>query len=229
MSKPAVFAIADLHMPGIHDKTMDIFGEHWEGHVEKIVEDWQSRVTQEDIVLIPGDISWAMTLDEAKEDLALLGRLPGKAVLLRGNHDYWWSSISRLRANLPEGVFAIQNDAIKIDDYIFCGSRGWTYPLDNEEDEKIYKRELERLSLSLKSMQRLRKDEQVIALLHFPPTDVTGEDSAVTDLLEEYGVDQVVYGHLHGPGGQMSFDGAKNGIQYHFVACDALDFKLLKL
>lgn len=229
MSKPVVYAIADLHMPGIHDKTMDIFGERWEGHVEKIVVDWQEKVKADDVVLIPGDISWAMTLDEVQNDLELLGQLPGKTVLLKGNHDFWWSSISRLRLSLPDGIYAIQNDAIKIGEYIFCGSRGWIYLPESPEDEKIYKRELKRLELSLKSMQRIRENEQIIALLHFPPTDATGADSAITSLLENYQVDQVVYGHLHGQSAQMAFSGSKNGVVYHFVACDALDFRLLKL
>ena len=146
-----IFAIADLHLPGEKDKSMDIFGPHWEGHFEKIKADWALKVDDEDIVLIPGDISWAMTLEGALEDLFSIGELPGYKVLLRGNHDYWWSSISKLRSVLPDKMYAVQNDALLIGDYVICGSRGWaiTEGETAEADKKIYERELMRMEMSL--------------------------------------------------------------------------------
>ena len=136
----SIFAIGDLHLPGGDKKPMDVFGAHWERHFERICADWQSRVKPEDIVLIPGDISWAMQLSDALNDLREIAKLPGTILLLRGNHDYWWSSLSQLRACLPENMHAVQNDAFDAGDCVFCGTRGWTIPLGQNataQDEKL--------------------------------------------------------------------------------------------
>ena len=124
----SVFAIGDLHLPGHAEKPMDVFGSHWDRHFETISENWRAKITHEDIVLIPGDISWAMQLSDAADDLAASGELPGTKLLLRGNHDYWWSSLSKLRAALPKSMHVIQNDAMLLDGRVFCGTRGWTFP-----------------------------------------------------------------------------------------------------
>ena len=139
----SIFAIGDLHLPGGDKKPMDVFGAHWERHFERICADWQSRVKPEDIVLIPGDISWAMQLGDALNDLREIAKLPGTILLLRGNHDYWWSSLSQLRACLPENMHAVQNDAFDAGECVFCGTRGWTIPLGQNaaaQDEKLYRR-----------------------------------------------------------------------------------------
>jgi hypothetical protein len=137
----SIFAIGDLHLPGGDDKPMQVFGAHWEGHWEKIRADWRARVTGEDAVLIPGDISWAMHLEDALPDLRAIGELPGRKILLRGNHDYWWGAISRVRDVLPPGMYALQNDALVLDGVAFCGSRGWTYPQNADgEDARLYDR-----------------------------------------------------------------------------------------
>ena len=152
----AVYAIADLHLPA-RQKPMDIFGEHWKDHFQRISEDWLGRVKPEDLVLLPGDLSWAMRLEEALEDLGSIGALPGTKLLLRGNHDYWWSSIGRVRRALPEGMFALQNDSMLIGGRLYAGSRGWTLPgpESTEEDLRIYTRERMRLEMSLKHARRL--------------------------------------------------------------------------
>ena len=123
-----IFAIGDLHLPGGEKKPMDVFGAHWENHFERISSDWRDKVSQEDVVLIPGDISWAMQLGDALEDLERISQLPGKKLILRGNHDFWWSSLTQLRCSLPPGMHALQNDAYDAGDVVFCGSRGWTLP-----------------------------------------------------------------------------------------------------
>ena len=223
----SVFAIGDLHLPGHDQKPMDVFGSHWDRHFETISENWRKKIGQDDLVLIPGDISWAMQLAEAKDDLDAIGRLPGTKLLLRGNHDYWWSSLSKLRAILPEKMHVIQNDALAIGGHIFCGTRGWNFPTAqqplNEQDEKIYQRELMRLRMSLDHAKKL-DGEDVTVMLHFPPLFADGLGTAFTDILEEYGVQHVVYGHLHGAGIKIGFEGEREGIQYHLVSCDALGF-----
>ena len=150
-----IYAISDLHLSTSCDKPMDIFGGNWEGYTEKIIENWTSKITDDDLVLIAGDISWAMRLEETKTDFEWIDKLPVKKINIKGNHEYWWKSISAVREALPESIMAIQNDSIKIGDKIICGTRGWTVPEENKEflpeDEKIYKREVERLKLTLKS------------------------------------------------------------------------------
>ena len=148
-----VFAISDLHLSINNPKPMDIFGPVWEGYVDKIFDDWKAKVTDEDIVLLAGDFSWAMKLEDALSDLKLLETLPGKKVIIRGNHDYWWKSISAVRGILPKNFYAVQNDAIKFDNIIICGTRGWQVPENGEqtpENKKIFDREVIRLELTLK-------------------------------------------------------------------------------
>ncbi len=228
-----LFAIADLHMPGGDDKPMDVFGDNWEGHVEKIFTDWKERVAEEDVVLIPGDISWAMYLEDALPDLRSIGELPGKKVLLRGNHDYWWSSVTRIRELLPENMRVIQNDALDLGSLVVCGTRGWLLPGCgegmSEQDEKIYRRECIRLELSLKQAVDLAKGRPVLVMMHYPPLYRAVPDTGFTEVLEKYPVSMVVYGHLHGRGIQSRFEGFHRGIHYRLVSCDSLDFRLREI
>ena len=224
----AVFAISDLHLPA-RKKPMDIFGPQWENHFERISGDWLARVSPEDIVLLPGDLSWAMVLEEALEDLGKIGALPGRKLILRGNHDYWWSAIGRVRRALPEGMYALQNDAVLLDGILFAGSRGWTIPTagTGEDDQRIYARERMRLEMSLKTARRLDADAPIIAMMHYPPR-IDGAPG-FSDILESYGVRDCVYGHLHGAAIQSGVRGVHGGVRYHQVSCDGLDFKLYPL
>ena len=228
----SVFAIGDLHLPGHEQKPMDVFGSHWDRHFETISEHWRAAITDEDVVLIPGDISWAMQLSQAADDLNAIACLPGTKLLLRGNHDYWWSSLSKLRAALPPSMHVIQNDAMCIGGHVFCGTRGWNFPTPqqalDEQDEKVYRRELMRLRMSLDQARKLG-GEDVTVMLHFPPLFADGIGTAFTEILEEYQVDHVVYGHLHGLGIKIGFEGEREGIQYHLVSCDALGFHPKKI
>lgn len=219
-----IFAISDLHLSNACDKPMDIFGGNWEGYQEKIIENWKALIREDDIVLIAGDISWAMKLEEAKPDLEWIDALPGKKIIIKGNHEYWWKSISAVREILPESIMAIQNDSIKLGNYIFCGTRGWVVPEKNKtlsvEDQKIYSREVERLKLTLKTAQNLKEvGDKIIALMHFPPRNSDKEDSEFTKLFEEYGVSAVVFGHLHGYT-NCELISEKHGITYYFTSCD---------
>ena len=228
-----IYAISDLHLSLCGDKPMDIFGEKWGGYLEKIEYDWNSKVSETDVVLISGDISWAMQLENALIDLEFLNKLKGTKIIIRGNHDYWLQSISRLREKLPSNVIALQNDAVKIGDYVFCGSRGWAVegsPEFTEQDVKLYNRETERFRLALKNAENLRLNgEKLIALIHYPPFNIRRENSNFTALFEEFKVDKVVYGHLHGKDAKPYYRINKNGIEYILASCDLVDNKLVEV
>lgn len=228
-----LFAIGDLHLPGGDEKPMDVFGPQWDGHFFRISEDWRQRVKPEDTVLIPGDISWAMQLQDAIPDLQAIGELPGKKILLKGNHDYWWSSVNRIRDILPEGMRVLQNDALETENAIICGSRGWNLPTQEmplaSADEKIYRRELQRMELSLNAARAMGEGKPIVVMMHFPPLYDNLRDTAFTELIERYGVQTVVYGHLHGQGLRTAFNGEHHGVEYRLVSCDGIDFKLAKI
>lgn len=223
-----IFAISDLHLPA-REKPMDIFGAHWENHFERISADWCERVTADDIVLLPGDLTWAMHLDDALEDLRRVGELPGKKLILRGNHDYWWGGIGQVRRALPEGMLAVQNDAVALDGHIFAGSRGWTLPGSetSKDDIKIYERERLRLEMSLKSARRISEEMPLIVMMHYQPFSPVCD--GFSDILSAYRTDICVYGHLHGAGLQFAFNGVKDGVTYHQVSCDGLGFRLRQI
>ncbi|MBE7087285.1 MAG: serine/threonine protein phosphatase [Clostridiales bacterium] len=228
-----IYAISDLHMSNSTDKPMDVFGGNWVDYMDKIRSDWFSKVTASDVVLIGGDISWAMKIEDAKTDIDTLSDLPGKIIMIKGNHDYWWNGIGKVRDILPPSVYALQNDSIRFENVIICGSRCWSVPGSpdfNEQDLKIYNREVERLKLSLKSAVKERKaGDKLIALVHFPPFNVQRDNSAFTDVFEEYGVDAVVYGHLHGKNVRADKLVVKNGIKYYLTSCDLVDNKLTEI
>lgn len=209
---------------------MDIFGACWEGHWQKICDDWNLKVKEDDIVLIAGDISWAMTLENALLDIAEIAKLPGKKVIVKGNHDYWWNSVSKIRKSLPKNFFVIQNDAIKFDGVVVCGTRLWNLTNQSSADKKINEREKIRLELSLGSALKLKEDgDRLVVLCHYPPFDATLNDSEYTALFERYGVDTVVYGHLHGKDCRAVKYLEKNHVKYYLTSCDQVDNKLIKI
>lgn len=228
-----IFAISDLHISTNTNKPMDVFGGNWVGYLEKIYADWESKVSDDDLVLIAGDISWAMSIDDAVKDISTFACLKGKKIIIKGNHDYWWSGIGKVRDSLPESVYALQNDSVKIGDVVICGSRGWTVPGApdfTEQDMKLYNRETERLRLSLSSAKKLAENgEKIIAMIHYPPFNVRRESSAYTDVFEEFGVDSVIYGHLHGKDVRADKFLIKNGIKYYLTSCDLVDNKLTEI
>ncbi len=228
-----IFAISDLHLSINNPKPMDIFGPTWEGYLDKIFDDWKAKVSEEDLVLMAGDFSWAMKLEETKPDFDLISALPGKKIIIRGNHDYWWKSISAVRAVLPPNFYAIQNDAIKFGKYVVCGTRLWNLPDERKpmtaESEKIYKRELIRLEMTLQNAKKLQSEgDEIICMLHYPPYTFREEDNEVTSMLEKYGVSCVVYGHIHAYLRQNKFL-SKNGIKYFLTSCDLLENNLVEI
>ncbi|MBQ7374196.1 MAG: metallophosphoesterase [Clostridia bacterium] len=225
------FAISDLHMSTTSPKPMDIFGSKWVDYLDKITSDWNAKVSEEDVVLIGGDISWAMDLSDAIVDINTLTSLKGKKVFVRGNHDYWWKSISKVRASLPEGFYALQNDSVKFGKTVICGSRAWCVegsPDFKESDRKIYLREVERLRLALKDAEKIKEEgDEIWCLIHYPPFNVKRENSLFTELFESYGVKKVIYGHLHGKDSRADLKVLKNGIEYYLTSCDLVDNKLI--
>ena len=228
-----IFAISDLHLSINNPKPMDIFGPACEAYLDKIIDDCNSKVGNDDIVLISGDISWAMKFENAKPDLDLICNLKGTKIILKGNHDYWWSSISELREYLHNNTYAIQNDAYKFGDFVICGSRGWI-PFDNgfksELDEKIYKREIIRMELSLRSAKTLKtNNEKIVVMTHFPPYNYRLENNEMIELFKKYDVDVVVYGHLHNEDKSQKLEFERDGIKYFLTSCDLVGNKLIRI
>ena len=228
-----LYAIGDLHLPGGQEKPMDVFGDHWEGHFDRIAQDWRARVTQDDVVLLPGDTSWAMQLSDAVPDLQAIGELPGRKLLIKGNHDYWWGGVGQVRRALPDGMMALQHDVADLGDLVVTGTRGWTFPTEDtplsKDDERIFNRELIRLELALTAAQKAAAGRPVLLMLHYPPLYQTERDTAFTRLIEQYQVHTVVYGHLHGAGLRAGFNGTWNGVRYMLTSCDALGFRLAEV
>ena len=223
-----LFAIGDLHLSGGDDKPMDVFGPQWDRHFEHIRDCWLAQVREEDTVLIPGDISWAMQLQDAAADLEEIGRLPGRKILCKGNHDYWWNSISRVRSILPEGMTALQHSAADLGEAVVCGTRGWMIPTEDaplgEQDRKICRREADRLRLALDEAAGMAGGRPVIVMTHYPPLLAGTTKTIFTDILEEYRVHTAAYGHLHGSGIQNGLNGECRGIRYRLVSCDSIGF-----
>ena len=228
-----VYAISDLHLSTTTDKPMNVFGENWNDYVEKIIADWDEKVKEDDVVLVAGDLSWAMDLEDAMTDLKPFSLLKGKKVFVRGNHDYWWKSLSRIRAACPKDFYFLQNDAVKFGNVVICGSRGWTVEGSTdftEEDKKLYLRENERLKLALSAAEKLREDgDELVVMIHYPPFNVRREPSLYTSLFEEHKVDKVVYGHLHGKDCKADLKLIKNGVEYYLTSCDQVDNKLTEI
>ncbi len=225
-----IYAISDLHLSGAADKPMDVFGAGWENHFEKIKSDWDKKVADDDIVLICGDVSWGTTLDEGLYDLRSLVGLKGRKIFIRGNHDFWWNGISRLRGAAPDdSFFFLQNDCVKLGNFIICGSRGWACPGSpdyTDHDEKLYLREAERFKLCFNQVAKMRGEgDRVIALIHYPPFSQKSPDTLFTKLFEENGVEKVVFGHIHGEA-YFPFRTVKNGIEYVLSSCDKVGFSL---
>ncbi|MDO5716899.1 MAG: metallophosphoesterase [Tissierellia bacterium] len=219
-----IYALADTHFDGEQDKPMDIFSSCWENHQEKIRNHWVEIIRPEDWVLLAGDISWAMKLEQAEEDLRFIDSLPGKKLISRGNHDYWWASLKKMRALGLHTIDFVQNNAYSVEEYEVVGSRSWLDPQSKEftaEDQKILDRELIRLQLSIDSA---KKNRPLIAMIHYPPFNSKKEPNIIHELLKKNNVEICIYGHLHGVGHQQAVEGLVDGVEYHLTAADFIDF-----
>lgn len=225
-----IFAIADLHLDSKKEKPMDIFGQNWKNHEERIFKSWKDKVNKDDIVLLPGDISWAINLEEALDDLNKIEKLPGTKLIIKGNHDYWWASKSKLNKLECKTIKFLSNDYYKIKDIGIYGTRGWMSRDDKEfteQDQKIYRRELLRLKSSLTSDNQ--DIDFKIVMIHFPPFNSSGTINEFAKIMIEYNVDICIYGHLHGEGHSAVKEGNINGINFTCVSSDYLNFELKEI
>ena len=222
----ALYAIGDLHLCLGAKKPMDIFGGAWLGYMEKLNEGI-SVITETDTTVLLGDLSWALDLEEAKADFSWINKIPGRKIILKGNHDYWWSTASKFYSFCTENgfnnIFVLNNNHYEYDGVALCGTRGWFFEEDRsgEHDEKVFRRELLRLEASLKSAG----DAPKIVFLHYPPRYKGYVCSEILDLLKKYDVRQCFYGHLHGASHGLAQEGPWDGIQYKLVSADKLNFK----
>ena len=239
----SIYAIGDLHLSLNKEKPMDIFGGNWKNHEQKIEENWKNTVQDNDLVILPGDFSWEMHLKDMYNDFAYLNELPGKKLLLKGNHDYWWTTLAKMREFLQENKFEnidfVYNNSYLFEDKIIAGTRGWALN-DTENSDKMNHREEERLKLSLQSGVDNFGDKEIICIMHYPPIIEENKNDAnnqsknlkvsnYVQIMKDYNVKTCLYGHLHGESHKEAFEGIIEGINFKLVSSDYLDFKLYKV
>lgn len=232
----SIYVIGDLHLSFNTNKPMDIFGENWVGHEEKIRKDWINKVNNDDLVVLPGDFSWSTYLQETNKDFEYLNNLPGKKILLKGNHDYWWTTLTSMKRYLLENNFDtidfLYNNSFEYGEYILCGTRGWSLT-DEENEGKLINRELQRLELSLKDgIKKYGEDKEIIVFMHYPPitnTTILNREMEFVNLMKKYNVKKCYYGHLHAASINDAIQGNVEGIDFKLISADNLDFKLEKI
>lgn len=232
----SIYVIGDLHLSFSQNKPMNIFGNNWDNHEIKVKQNWQELVKEEDTVVLPGDFSWATYLKDTYLDFKYLNELPGKKILLKGNHDYWWTTVTSMKNFLQENNFKnidfLYNNSIECEDKIFVGTRGWCFQ-DSEEDRKMINRENQRLELSIQDAVKRNTGKEIIAFMHYPPviTKQLTENKYLEfyKTLKKYGIKKCYYGHLHGKSQEGAVIGDVGGINFQLVSSDFLDFKLLKI
>ena len=233
----SIYVIGDLHLSFSTDKPMDIFGNNWENHAEKIRENWIKKVKEEDTVILPGDFSWATYLEETYKDFEFLCSLPGKKILSKGNHDYWWTTLTSMRKFLKENSFNnidfLYNNSYLIEDKIIVGTRGWLNTWKSQDNYKILKRENERLKLSINSAKKqFGEEKEMIAFIHYPPfykEVLIPEEIDFIKTLKDNNISTCFYGHLHGESHKDAVEGMINGMNYKLISSDYLKFDLFKI
>ena len=216
-----IYSISDLHLDYTGKKTMELFGDSWKDYENRIFKNWNYLIKEDDLVLVAGDISWAMTMTEVVKDLKKIERLPGTKVFIKGNHDYWWSSLKKNNdLNLDRFVF-LQNNSFTFEDIDIVGTRGWESVNEDSDTYNVYQRELLRLEMSIKSGN---KNNDKIAMLHYPPFDKNRKPNDFHKILKKYNIDKCIYGHLHGPGLNNVVEGIVDGVNYICTSSDYLEF-----
>ena len=226
----ALFVLGDTHLSLGGSKPMDVF-PGWNGYVKRLEANWRKLVKPEDTIVLAGDISWAMRLTDTRRDFEFLQQLPGQKLIMKGNHDYWWTTANKMNAYLKAEGFdtlhILHNNSYSVEGYAICGTRGWFYEEERsgEHDEKVFKRELLRLEASLKAAGDMRK----LVFLHYPPRYRGYECPEILQLLEKYGVSRCFYGHLHGGSHALAMEGLWDGVDFRLVAADYTGFRPYKV
>lgn len=226
----SLYAIGDLHLSFAANKPMDVFGAQWENHAEKILQGF-SCVGDEDLTVLCGDLSWGMNFEDTREDFLFVERLPGRKIILKGNHDYWWSTAAKAKRffaeNGIETIEILHNNCFLYGDYAICGTRGWFFEEEtgSEHDKKIMLREVGRLETSLKAAG----DREKLVFLHYPPVYQKYECPEILALLKEYSVKLCAYGHIHGKGCRLAFNGWRDGTEYKLLSADHVNFTPVKI
>lgn len=229
----SLYCISDPHLSLSCDKPMDVFGGLWQDYVEKLKQNWIQTISEEDTVVIPGDISWGMNLNESLADFAFLNSLPGKLkIILKGNHDYFWTSRTKMedffKQNNLDTLNILHNNFFAYDEnYGICGSRGWINESGKAQDKKILDREAKRLEASI--LPCIESGREPIVFLHYPPLYQETVCNEIYDVLKAYNVKKCYYGHIHGNGYRYAIDGLYDGIDFHLVSCDYLNFEPVKV
>ena len=228
----SIFVIGDLHLSFNTEKPMDIFGDKWQNYEEKLKNKWIKLVKPEDTVVIPGDFSWCTYLQDTYKDFEYLEKLPGKKIILKGNHDYWWTTMTSMNKYLKENNFEtinlLQNNAYLSDDCIIAGTRGWNiHDIDNR---KIINRECGRLELSIQDgIKKYGEDKEIIVFMHYPPSTKEKQESEFINIMKKYNVKKCYYGHLHGKSHQDAVEENIHGIELRLISADYIDFKPVKV
>ncbi len=211
---------------------MDVFGSHWKDHYKKIKADWVKKVSDEDIVIVAGDISWAISEEGASKDLEWIEALPGRKIFVKGNHDFWWQSLKKLNEKYKTIDF-IQNNAFLYGDVAFCGTRGWMIPNSEgfeESDTKIYRREVMRLERSIEAAREFKEAREIVVITHYPPITKQFLKTDFNDIILKNNIKHVIYGHLHDEKSwECTINGKYSGVNYYLTSCDYLNFKLLEI
>ena len=218
----SIYAISDLHLSLGTNKPMDIFG--WDNHTERIRANWLRIVKESDTVVLPGDFSWGLKLEESLEDFKFLESLPGKKIILKGNHDLWWSTVKKVQEFFKQNdilsVSLLFNNSYECGEYVICGTRGWCFP-ENSADKKVIAREVGRLKASLES--GLKTGLKPLVFLHYPPAYAEDKCQEIIDVLKQYHIDTVFHGHIHGKGFNRSI-GEYEGIKLKLISSDCIVF-----
>lgn len=228
----SIYAISDLHLSFNTNKPMNIFG--WENYEDRIKKDWKEKVTENDLVLLPGDFSWEMKLEDTYQDFKFLNELSGKKILLKGNHDYWWNTVAKMEKFLKENdfdnIYFLYNNSYEFENTIIAGTRGWSLIENDDENNRIRNRENARLTLSIEDgIKKYGEDKEIIVCMHYPPLNKDYMKTEFTKTLEKYNVTKCIYGHLHGKTQEEGITGKINNIEYIMASCDYTDFKLIKI
>ncbi len=227
----SIYAISDLHLSFNANKPMDIFGVNWENHIIKLKANWIKQAKENDIIVLGGDFSWSTYLKDTIKDFKFLNNLPGKKILLKGNHDYWWTTLTNmnnyLKENKIEDIFFLYNNSYLFENYIIAGTKGWNF--NAETDEKLLNRELQRLETSIKSGIYQYGNKEIMLFVHYPPINEKNIHTEFIKIMKKYNVKKCFYGHLHGINQKEALEGNINGIEFKLISSDYTDFKLIKI